>query len=152
MNTAHTHHRRDIKRAIEQSTREHAQVLASARGIEALVEASVSPAPGDVARQLRSFGDQLSAHFAEEEQEALYSWVADECPWLALDIERTRQQHPRLVVSFRQLATEAGSAHEVGFATELGVRIRAAIASFRKHEADESRLLLVALRRDQQAG
>jgi hypothetical protein len=145
MHAAISPDRRSIPLVIRQTAREHGELLAKARAIETMIEGPTGPAAGDVARKLRALGEYLAAHIAEEEESALYTWIPEAYPELRADVERHRLEHGPLVIALRQLAEEAESAADVGMESDMGMRIRATLASLRQHEAGESSVLQRAL-------
>jgi hypothetical protein len=136
-----------IRRALDDSSADHAELLAVVRGIESMVESSITAASGDVARQLTKAAGQLAQHAGREETALLYTWIPTEFPALRDDVERHRREHGPLCATLRRLADAAEAASDVSFGTVLGLRIREAVAEIRQHEAAETRLLRDALAR-----
>jgi hypothetical protein len=136
----------ELRSAVADAAADHARLLSVVRGVEQLVESSVYPPSGDVARKLYDLAMQFSDHVQHEERSALYTWIPQRFANLRDEVERERRQHAPLVASLHGLAEEAEHALDVRLPTELSVRIRAAIARLRAHEANESSLLQRAAR------
>jgi hypothetical protein len=129
-----------LKRLIDQMGNEHRSVLGELRGLEVMLETS-PPAQGDLERRLDRIASELEREFIEEEAGDLFIWLPLSHPEVSDEVSLLREQHGGMIADFRQLAMATRGAEEIRLGTELSIRIRAAIAKVREHEAQE--LLLV---------
>jgi len=134
-----------LRRMRESSVWEHRELLGELRGVEAMAEASPSPASGDVARKLHALAQQIELHMKEEERSDLYRWLPEQFPDLRDELLSVGQEHATLVEEVKRLRVACESADVVEFDDELGIGIRLVVADLRKHEAKESALVRRAL-------
>ena len=125
----------DVEKTGQWVFAEHRALLASIRGVEALVERETT-STGDLARRLAELAEVFATHAAQEERSALYSEFPSRYP--ALHLDALAAEHAGLIETLREVATACESALELRLDSPLSIRIRAAIADLRSHEAREA--------------
>jgi hypothetical protein len=116
---------------------DHRELLAAARSVEAMVD-SESRATGDVARRIEELAGLLRDHITDEEASPLYREYPQRHPGVREELERLKAAHAPLVEELAELARACDGAADLELDSPLSIRIRAAIASLRAHEAAEA--------------
>jgi hemerythrin len=125
--------------AVEALNKAHVQLKEELRGLENLVRNPDKMEPNDTTYHLVNLRQHLLDHFRLEEEGGYMDVVAQREPNLHREMEQLKEDHKRLAAGLDALIADArmGQAGTAAFAQ----RVRDWVASVRRHEADENRLL-----------
>jgi hypothetical protein len=94
----------------------------------------------DLAKRVAQLAELLSAHFADEELSCLFTDIPIQCPHHAEKLDRLKGEHPVLIERLKTVL-DGGEAMEMA---ALAGRVQRTIAQVRRHEAEETEIILEA--------
>jgi hypothetical protein len=126
----------DLDELNEWATGAHAGLLRNLSDLsEALHVTSCTERDARIASRLEALEHQLAAHFDAEERSGLFGPFLEAFPRFSRPLERLRREHPAILAQTRALR-EACARGE-----DAARRVRALVASIRRHEAEETEIL-----------
>ena len=125
---------------------EHQGCLKLINDVEIACRRERNPAWAEVLHErMHRLRHALEAHFRSEEQGPLFRKVSKAYPRFADQLNRLRAEHAVLLYSFDAACVEARGVGAQGTRLALGalaMRVRAVLASLRRHEAEENEVIL----------
>lgn len=125
--------------AAEALNKAHVKLKEELRGLENLVRNPDKMEPNDTTYHLVNLRQHLLDHFRFEEEGGYMDVVAQREPNLHREMEQLKEDHRRLAAGLDALIADARMGQAAGAA--FAQRVRDWVASVRRHEADENRLL-----------
>jgi len=86
----------------------------------------------------------LVQHFADEVRSELFVDLPRARPWDAARLARLAAEHPVILAGFADLRRELADLADASAESRWIARLRAAIATLRRHEAEETEIMLIA--------
>lgn len=90
--------------------------------------------------------EHLKMHFSGDAEGNLFAEISMSCPHFSGRLASLAAEHSKILESFRQVAERAGS-HEAGDGEaerRLCLQAQAAVATLRRHEAEENEIIMRA--------
>jgi hypothetical protein len=109
---------------------------------------------GELREKLPQLAKVLEGHFAEEEQEYLYTELPAQKPRYADRLAKLKSEHAGMLASVQEAIdrAEAVTGSEVPDQRELNAVVQLLVATIRRHEAEENEIVLRAYWHDLGAG
>jgi hypothetical protein len=135
-----------VKRLLDSVVEEHGGLLASLRGLEALIEPRTPPPSGDVHRRVEALRKRFESHIDDEETSDLYAWLPAAYPSVKAEADRLKAEHEDLIRELREASDETSHAESVetlsiDLSSPLSVKLRSLIVRLRQHEVAETELI-----------
>lgn len=134
---------------------EHQRVIEVVTRLEEWVAPSVSRDaawPIELGRRTAEVVEQLKLHFSGEAESSMFRELATTAPHLIGKLTALSTEHSKILSNFREVAESIGDAQEPARMNRLGALAQKAIATLRRHEAEENEIILQAIWEDLGAG
>lgn len=94
--------------------------------------------------------EHLKGHFSGDAEGNLFAEISMSCPHLSGRLATLASEHSKILESFRQVAERAGSYRAGDSEAELRLclQAQAAVATLRRHEAEENEIIMRAFWED----